>query len=99
MLPSELAELAIAELKTSNEQLAALTVVENEPALVSGREGFRLRVAYKTQQGVEMLREVVGATDKTHYCALTFLAPKLYYFEKYWPDFERTVASFKLAAK
>ena len=55
-LPSELSELAIAELKATDEQLEALAVLENEPALVSGREGYRLRVAYKTQRGIEMLR-------------------------------------------
>jgi hypothetical protein len=98
MLPSELAERAIAELKATDEQLGALTVLENEPALVSDREGFRLKVAYKTQRGVEVLREVIGVADKTRYYQLTYLAPKLHYFDKYQPDFAKAVESFKLAA-
>jgi hypothetical protein len=97
MLPSELAERAIAELKATSELLGALTVIENEPALVSDREGFRLKVAYKTERGVEVLREVVGVADKTRYYQLTYFAPKLHYFEKYQPDFANTVESFKLA--
>jgi hypothetical protein len=97
MLPSELAERAIAELKASGDQLGALTVLESEPALVSDREGFRLKVAYRTQRGVEVLREVVGVADKTRYYQLTYFAPRLHYFDRYQADFARTWASFKLA--
>jgi hypothetical protein len=97
-LPSELAELVVAELKATNELLSALTVVETEPALVSGREGFRLRVAYRNERGLEILREVIGVTDKEHYYQLSFIAPKLYYFAKYQPDFARSAESFKLAS-
>jgi hypothetical protein len=97
LLPSELAERAIAELKTTSEQLGALTVLENEPVLVSGREGFRLRVAYRNERGVEIWREVVGVTDDKRYYQLTYFAPKLYYFDKYHAEFAGTVESFKLA--
>jgi hypothetical protein len=97
MLPSELAERAIAELKVTDDYLGALTVLENEPALVSDREGFRLKIAYRNQRGVELLREVVGVTDKTRYYQLTYFAPKLHYFDKYQPEFAKSVESFKLA--
>lgn len=65
MLPSELAELALAELKAGNDRLAASSVPRNEPASVSGREGFRFVVALKSDRGLEMQREVVGCTHET----------------------------------
>ena len=34
--------------------------------------------------------------DKGHYYLISFHAPELYYFDKYLPDFDRTLASFKL---
>ncbi len=46
------------------QQLAALTAEEDEPIVVSQREGFRLLVAYRSERGLDMLREVVGITDK-----------------------------------
>ena len=97
-LPSELAELAVAELKATNEQLSALAVLENEPALVSGRDGFRLKVAYKNERGLEVQREVVGVADIERYYQLSYVAPKLYYFAKYQPEFAQSVESFKLAS-
>ena len=45
------------------QQLAALTAEEDEPIVVSQREGFRLLVAYRSERGLDMLREVVGITD------------------------------------
>jgi len=35
--------------------------------------------------------------DKGHYYLVSFHAPELYYFDKYLPDFDRTLASFKLS--
>jgi hypothetical protein len=96
MLPSELAERAVAELKVANEQMAALTVLDNEPAVVSEHEGFRLKVSYKNQRGLEVVREVVGLTDRSSYIQISYTAPKLYYYDKYKHDFDSTVESFKL---
>ena len=98
MLPSELAELEIAEIKARDEQTAALTVLENEPAVVSGEEGFRVRVAYRNPRGLEFHEEVHGVVDKSGLYLLVYRAPRLYYFPKYHPDFQRTVESFRIAA-
>ena len=97
-LPAELAELEIAELKATNEQLAALKVLENEPALLSGKEGYRLKVAYKNQRGLEYQRVVYGVADKSGYYSLDYFAPTLYYFDNYYPAFQKVVESFQLTA-
>jgi hypothetical protein len=96
MLPAELAELEIAEIKSEDQYTAALTVAENEPAEISGREGFRLRVRYKNNRGLEIQRVVSGFAEKSGYYQIQFGAPTLYYFDTYYPDFKKVVASFQL---
>jgi hypothetical protein len=96
MLPSELAELQIAELKASGELLANLTVIENEPVRLSGREGFRVRAQYKNKRGLPFDLVVWGVADKSGYSTIRYNAPSLYYFDHYLPDVERMVASFRL---
>ena len=99
MLPSELAELEIAEIKARDEQTEALTVLENEPAPVSGKEGFRVKVAYHNPRGLEFYEEVYGAADKSGLYMLVYRTPRLYYYDKYYPEFQKTVASFRIAGK
>ncbi len=98
MLPSELAELEIAEIKARDELTEALTVLENEPATVSGKEGFRVRVAYRNPRGLEIHEEVCGVVAQSRLYLLVYRAPRLYYFPKNYADFQRTVESFKVGA-
>ena len=96
VLPSELAELQIAEMKTETQQMAALTVIENEPATLDGREGFRLRVSYHTMRGLEIHRVTYGVPDQSSYYRIEYVAPKLYYFDATFADFEKVVSSLRL---
>jgi hypothetical protein len=95
LLPSELAALQIAELKAAGEQAAALTVVENAPAEVDGELGFRIRVEVKNEEGLVFENIYCGVLHKGYYYLIGFHAPRLYYYPKYRPDFDRTLASFK----
>lgn len=95
LLASELAELQIAELKSSG--ASNLTVVENLPARIGGRIGFRLRIRFLNDDGLAFDQVWCGVLDKGHYYLISFHAPELYYFDKYLPDFDRTLASFKLS--
>ena len=97
LLASELAELQIAELKASGSHLANLTVLENLPQMVGGRIGFRLRVRFLNDDGLAFDQVWCGVLDKGYYYLISFHAPELYYFDKYLPDFDRSLASFKLA--
>jgi len=96
MLALELAELEIAELKSRDEQTQALIVLENEPAIVSGREGFRLKVSYRTPRGLEIHEVVYGFTDGSHMYRLDYRAPRLHYFDRYSADFENAVRTFSI---
>lgn len=95
LLASELAELQIAELKSGG--ASNLTVVENLPAQIGGRIGFRLRIRFLNDDGLAFDQVWCGVLDKGHYYLVSFHAPELYYFDKYLPDFDRTLASFKLS--
>jgi len=97
MLPAELAELQIAEIKSEDQYTAALTVAENEPAEIAGHQGFRFRVRYKNNRGLEIQRVAYGFAEKSDYYQVQFGAPTLYYFDRYYPDFQKTVASFQLS--
>jgi hypothetical protein len=99
MLPAELAELEIAETKMGDEFTAALKVLQNEPAEISGTEGYKLRMSYRNARGLEIQRVVYGFADKAAYYRIHYTAPRLYYFDTYYPEFEKTVASFKTAGK
>ena len=97
LLPSELAERELAEDKAQDQFLAAATVVSNEPFEISGREGFQLRISYHNNRGLELQRVVYGVADKSGYYRIAFEAPMLYYFDTYYPQFEKVVTSFQLA--
>jgi hypothetical protein len=94
-LPSELAELTVAEIRASESEMTAITVVGNEPASISGRDGFRVEVSWRNLRGLEIRAVVYGFADTSGFYALIYRAPKLHYFNKYLPEFERTVASFR----
>lgn len=96
LLPNELAELHIAELKLGGEQMATLTTVENAPAVVGGRPGFRIHIQFRTASGLLVEQIHYGVAQKGYYYTLFYSAPTLYYFKKYQPEFDKIVASFKL---
>jgi hypothetical protein len=97
LLPSELADLQIAELRSVNEQLAGLVVVENAPATVGGRPGgFRLEVSWTTARGLKMGQVHHGIVHRGYYYLVSYQAPLLYYFGKYRPEFEQMATSFRL---
>ena len=97
ILPSELAELEIAEWKARNEQLAALTVLDNSPALVGGQLAYRIQFRYYNDSGLPFDNIIYGFADKDYYHTILFSAPGLHYFGKYQGDFENAVLSVRMS--
>jgi hypothetical protein len=97
LLPSELAELQIAETKRGGEIESNLLVLENDPVTIAGREGFRLRLRFVTPKGLPVEQLLYGVCDAKYYYLLGLQAPELYYFDRYRGEFEKMVASFKFA--
>ncbi|MDH3670218.1 MAG: hypothetical protein OES46_03540 [Gammaproteobacteria bacterium] len=98
MLPTELAELAIAQLK-SQPGVSDLEVVNNAPATIAGTTGFRLHVQMKNSQGLAYEAVVYGFVDADGFYRLRYQAPSLHYFKRDLSIFERAVKSFRLTGE
>jgi hypothetical protein len=83
MLPSELAQLAIAELKASQDDgLPSLEILRNAPVELAGHTGFDIHLRYKTDAGLRMDVEMRGVVDGSGFYLLKYSAPSLHYFER-----------------
>jgi hypothetical protein len=96
LLPSELAELQIAETKREGDLMANLEVLENEPATIAGKQGFRVRLRFVTERALPMEQLLYGVCDEKNYYLLGLQAPEYYYFDQHRAEFEKMVASFKI---
>ncbi|MGH8719490.1 MAG: hypothetical protein ACREV0_11210 [Burkholderiales bacterium] len=99
LLPSELAEIQLAEIKSANELTGNLEVLENTLATLSGKVGYKLHVRFKNSRGLPYEQLIYGFCDKNIYYAMGFAAPTLYYFDHHKAEFEQMVESFKLKKK
>lgn len=97
LLPSELAELQIAETKRSSQVESNLEVMENEPAQIGGRTGFRVRLRFVTPRGLPFEQLLYGVCDGKNYYLMGLQAPGFYYFDAHREEFERMVATFRFA--
>jgi hypothetical protein len=97
MLPSELAELQIAEVK-SEARDTVVTVKDNAPAMLGERVAYRLHLTYKNDRGLTFDRVIYGVATSKGYFTLGFTAPALYYSARELPTFEKVVGSFKLTS-
>jgi hypothetical protein len=96
MLPSEAADLWVADLKQSG--LASLKVHSNEPAQIAGNVGFKLHVSYKNARGLQIERLIYGFGHQSGFYILNYEAPSLHYFPENRNAFIEAVNSFKLAS-
>ena len=74
LLPSELAELTIAELKaTQDEGLPSLEVLRNAPLELVGHTGFDIHLRYKTDAGLRMDMLLRGFADESGFYLLNLV--------------------------
>jgi hypothetical protein len=97
LLPSELAELQIAETKRSSQVESNLEVLENAPWETGGRTGFRVRLRFVTPRGIPFEQLLYGVCDGKNYYLMGLQAPGFYYFDAHREEFERMVATFRFA--
>ncbi len=98
MLPNELAELIIAEIK-SNEQMSGLEVISNQPTGIGQTVGVRLHVQMKNRDGLRYQMVMYALVDKHGFYEISYRAPVLYYFQRDLSIFEQTAQSFRLTGK
>jgi hypothetical protein len=94
MLPQEAAETILDGMQ-SNKRLSRFTVIENKPAKVGGKDGFRLDYTYKDDK----LRNrciFYGMLHEDKFYRISYCATVRYYFDKDLEEFENIAASFKV---
>ena len=97
MLPSELAELTIAEIKAAEDEgLPSLEILSNAPVELAGRTGVGLHIRYKTTDGLRMEMLLSGVVDESGFYLVKYSAPTLHYFERDREAYEDVVASLQL---
>jgi hypothetical protein len=96
ILPSELADLTIAEIRAGAEQkLPSLEVLGNAPVVIGGQAGFALHLRFKTDQSLRIELLIRGFVDKHGLYLLTYRAPTLHYFERDRAVFESIATSVR----
>ena len=97
MLPSELAELTIAELKASQDEgWPSLEVLVNEPVKITGHTGYGLHLRFKTDEGLRIDVLLRGFVDEDGLYLVMYRAPTLHYFERDRTVYESIAGSLKL---
>ncbi|MBI5068191.1 MAG: hypothetical protein HZB56_08110 [Deltaproteobacteria bacterium] len=95
MSPQELGEL-LADALVSGEALAEARVLENAPATVSGRPGFRLLLAFRDGDGLPRRLAIHGVMASGRLYGIVYGAPERHYFNRDLAAYEEVVRSFRL---
>ena len=98
MLPQEAAGVIIDEI-ASDRLIYNFNVIENVPAIIDGREGFKILFTYKDQKGSAFKTLYYGFISGDSFYNLRYNAAARYYFEKDIAVFEQLLSSFKVANK
>jgi hypothetical protein len=96
MLPQEAAGVIIDEI-ASDRRIYNFNVIENAPAIIDGREGFKILFTYKDKRGSTFKTLYYGFISGESFFNLRYNAAMRYYFEKDIADFEHILSSFKVA--
>lgn len=95
MLPHEAAQVIVDAMAADSEN-KKFEVVQNRPAEVDGRPGFRIDVRYKTEGDPMTQESIYGVLTEESYIIASYKAPERYYHERSMNDFESTIASLKI---
>lgn len=98
LLPSELAELYLAEMRKEDEhEIPSLEILANEPARIAGRDAFRIHVRYRTADGLRYDLIAYGFVTDSHFYSIVYTAPTLHFFDQERRQLDAAVASFRLS--
>ena len=95
MLPQEAAGVIIDEI-ASDRRIYHFNVIENAPAIIDGREGFKILFTYKDKKGSVFKTLYYGFINGESFFNLRYNAAMRYYFEKDIAAFEHILSSFKV---
>lgn len=95
MLPHEAAQVIVDAMAADSEK-KKFEVLQNRPAEVDGRPGFRIDVSYKTEGDPMTQESIYGVLTEESYIIASYKAPERHYHERSMNDFESTIASMKI---
>lgn len=95
MPPNNAADVEVQDLRSSPD-LFNFELLDNNPASVGGRPGFRLLYSWKTKEGLRLKRVHYGFLDGRWAYRLIYQAAARHYFDKDLATFERVRESFRL---
>ncbi|MBI9077700.1 MAG: hypothetical protein JEZ02_20025 [Desulfatibacillum sp.] len=98
MLPHEQAEAFLDNIK-ADKTFLNLTVIENAPAALSGKKGFKLVYMYQTESGLTYRAIDYGLLEGDYLYSIQYDAPSRHYFDDTLEVFEQVAGSFKLKSK
>jgi hypothetical protein len=97
LLPSELAELYIADLRKQHKNgLPSLEVLSNAPATVDGHDGFQLMLRYRADNGLFYNQRVTGFAAKDAFYCIFYRAPALHYYALDDTQYDEVLHGFKM---
>jgi hypothetical protein len=96
LLPSELAELYLADMRAQDEHgLPSLQVLENAPDRIGGVEGFRLHLLFTAANGLVYEQQVLGLVNTKGFFTLSYKAPQIHYYADSRQGFDQVRRSFR----
>ncbi|MET0105316.1 MAG: hypothetical protein ABW072_09235 [Sedimenticola sp.] len=96
MLPSELADLYIAEMRESDANgLPSFKLSSNTPLVIDGNEGFQIHASYTIKNGLKYQHIVSGFTAETGITVIEYVAPGLHYFDRHQAAYVQLLGSFR----
>lgn len=95
MLPHEVAQVIIDEIY-SDRLILNFNVIENIPASIDGREGFKLLFTYKDKKGSSFKTAYYGLIQGDAFYNLRYNAVRKDYFDKDIDTFQIILDSFRL---
>jgi hypothetical protein len=95
MLPQEAAGVIIDEI-ASDRRIYNFNVIENAPAIIDGREGFKILFTFKDKKSSSFKTFYYGFISGNSFYNLRYNAVMRHYFEKDITDFEQILSSFKV---
>ena len=95
MLPQEAAGVIIDEI-ASDRRIFNFNILENAPAIIDGREGFKILFTYQDKKGSTFKTLYYGFISGESFYNLRYNAVVRYYFEKDIAAFEQILSSFKV---
>ncbi|MCG8634535.1 MAG: hypothetical protein MI863_11955 [Desulfobacterales bacterium] len=95
VLISELAQFYVADFKAKNQGLQ-VSRTDTMPFTIDGKQGFKVTMEFRSEEGLVFDIITCGLLFGGQFYTLVYHAPRLHYFERDLPVFNRVVASFEI---